>query len=43
MYMPLKKVIKSEEEARKIIEERKEIFAVDAKGYIDKRYVNQNQ
>jgi hypothetical protein len=42
MYMPgpLKKVIKNEEEARKIIEERNEIFSVDVKGHIDKSHLN---
>jgi hypothetical protein len=38
---PLKQVIKNEEEARKIIEERKEIFSVDVKGHIDKHYTNE--
>jgi hypothetical protein len=36
---PLKKVIKNEE-ARKIIEERKEIFSVDVKGHIDPNFLN---
>jgi hypothetical protein len=42
MYMPgpLKQVIKNEEEARKIIEERKEIFSVDVKGHIDPKFLN---
>jgi hypothetical protein len=38
---PLKKVIKNKEEARKIIEERKEIFSVDVKGHIDPKFLNE--
>jgi hypothetical protein len=42
MYMPpLKKVIKNEEEARKTIEERKEIFSVDVKGHIDPKFLKE--
>jgi hypothetical protein len=37
---PVKKVIKNEEKARKIIEERKEIFSVDVKGHIDPKFLN---
>jgi hypothetical protein len=33
---PLKRLIKNEEEAMRIINERKEIFSVDVKGHIDK-------
>jgi hypothetical protein len=42
MYMPgpLKQVIKNEEQARKIIEERNEIFSVDVKGHIDPKFLN---
>ena len=38
---PLKQVIKNEEQARKIIEERNEIFSVDVKGYIDPKFLNE--
>jgi hypothetical protein len=40
MFIPgtLKKVIKNEEEARRIIKERKEIFSVNVKGHI---YLNE--
>jgi hypothetical protein len=43
MYMPgpLKRVIKNEEVAMRIIKERKEIFSVDVKGHIDNRYLNE--
>jgi hypothetical protein len=37
----VKQVIKNEEEARKIIEERKEIFSVDVKGHIDPKFLNE--
>jgi hypothetical protein len=43
MYIPgpLKRVIKNEEEAMKIIKERKEIFSVDVKGHIDPNFLNE--
>jgi hypothetical protein len=43
MYMPgpLKSKITDQNEAMRIIKERKEIFSVDVKGYIDKRYLNE--
>jgi hypothetical protein len=37
----LKRDIKNEEEALRIIKERKEIFSVDVKGNIDNRYLNE--
>jgi hypothetical protein len=42
MYIPgrVKQVVKNQEEALKIINERNEIFSVDVKGHIDKRYLN---
>jgi hypothetical protein len=43
MYMtgPLKRVIKNQEEALRLINERKEIFSVDVKGHIDNRNLNE--
>jgi hypothetical protein len=37
---PLKSKITDQEEAMRIINERKEIFSVDVKGHIDNRYLN---
>jgi hypothetical protein len=43
MYMPgpLKRVIKNEEVAMRIIKERKKIFSVDVKDHIDNHYLNE--
>jgi hypothetical protein len=40
MYIPgpLKRVIKNQEEALKIINERNEIFSVDVKGHVDPNF-----
>jgi hypothetical protein len=42
MYMPgkLKKVIKDQEQALKVINERKEIFSVDVKEHINLKFLN---
>jgi hypothetical protein len=43
MYVPvpLKKIIRDQEEALQVIKERKEIFSVDVKDHIDKNYLNE--
>jgi hypothetical protein len=38
---PLKRVIKNEEEAMRVIKERKEIFFVDVKGHINPNFLNE--